>query len=98
VSDEEDEQFPKLREHIPTEQLREMGEKVEKAKHMAQTRPHPNAPHSQLYHKNVGTGAGMVDRLRDKLTRRHTDQRRCLSKYLLQLGLPLNGYRCFTET
>lgn len=73
VSDEEDEQFPKLREHIPTEQLREMGEKVEKAKYMAQTRPHPNAPHSQLYHKTVGAGVGMVDRLRDKLTNRKTD-------------------------
>lgn len=73
VSDEEDEQFPKLREHIPAEQLREMGEKVEKAKRTAQTRPHPNARHSQLYHKTVGAGVGMVDRLRDKLTNRKTD-------------------------
>ncbi len=70
--DEEDEQFPKLRAHVPHEDLVEMGEKVEKAKQVAPTRPHPSAPHSELFHKTVGPGVGMVDRLRDKLTGRHT--------------------------
>ncbi|MCU1564171.1 MAG: cation-binding protein, partial [Arthrobacter sp.] len=36
------------------------------------TRPHPHAPHSELFHKTVGPGVGMIDRLRDKLTGRHT--------------------------
>ncbi|WP_022870917.1 hemerythrin domain-containing protein [Yaniella halotolerans] len=72
ISDEEDEQFLKLREHIPAAQLREMGEKVEQAKRTAPTRPHPNAPNSELYHKTVGAGVGMVDRLRDKLANRKT--------------------------
>lgn len=73
ISDEEDEQFPKLREHISSDQLYDMGVEVEKAKRVAPTRPHPNAPHSELYHKTVGAGVGMVDRLRDKLVGRNTD-------------------------
>ncbi|MBT2521889.1 hemerythrin domain-containing protein [Arthrobacter sp. ISL-28] len=72
ANDEESDQFPKLRIHIPGEKLVDMGEKVEKAKKLAPTRPHPSAPHSELFHKTVGPGVGMVDRLRDKLTGRNT--------------------------
>lgn len=72
AKDEEAEQFPKLRQHIPREKLVEIGEKVEKAKKLAPTRPHPSAPHSELFHKTVGPGVGMVDRILDKLTGRHT--------------------------
>ena len=70
VSDEESEQFPMLRAQLTREQLVEMGQKVETAKKAAPTRPHPAAPHSELFHKLVGPGVGMVDRLRDKLTGR----------------------------
>ena len=70
VSDEEDDQFPQLRTHIPREQLVEIGRKVETAKKAAPTRPHPSAPHSELFHKTLGPGVGLVDRLRDKLTGR----------------------------
>ena len=69
---EEGEQFPKLRAHIPREELLEMGEKVEGVKRIAPTRPHPSAPHSALFHKPVGAGVGFVDRLRDRLEGRHT--------------------------
>ncbi len=72
AGDEELEQFPKLRSHIPKEKLVDLGEKVQSAKKLAPTRPHPSAPHSELFHKTVGAGVGMVDRLRDKLTGRHT--------------------------
>jgi hypothetical protein len=72
VHDEESEQFPHLRAHIPREQLVKMGEKVQTAKRLAPTRPHPRAPHSALFHKTVGPGIGMIDRLRDTLTGRHT--------------------------
>lgn len=72
AGDEEADQFPMLRAHIPTEKLVDLGEKVEKAKKLAPTRPHPHAPHSELFHKTLGPGVGMVDRLRDKLTGRHT--------------------------
>lgn len=49
-----------------------MGRKVEAAKKLAPTRSHPSAPRSELFHKSVGPGVGMVDRLLDKLTGRHT--------------------------
>jgi hemerythrin superfamily protein len=72
VQDEETEQFPELRRRIPQEELTELAGKVETAKKLAPTRPHPGAPNSQLFHKLVGPGVGMVDRLRDKLTGRAT--------------------------
>ncbi len=72
VTDEETEQFPQLRAHIPQDQLVDIAEKVEKAKKLAPTRPHPTAPHSEAFHKLVGPGVGFVDRLRDKLSGRAT--------------------------
>jgi len=72
VSDEERDQFPLLRAQLSAEQLVDMGQKVETAKKAAPTRPHPAAPHSELFHKLVGPGVGMVDRMRDKLTGRST--------------------------
>jgi hemerythrin superfamily protein len=70
VTDEESDQFPLLRTHLTREQLVEIGAKVEAAKKAAPTRPHPSAPHSELFHKTLGPGVGLVDRLRDKLTGR----------------------------
>jgi hemerythrin superfamily protein len=72
VSDEEREQFPQLRSQVPHAELVEIGAKVEAAKRLAPTRPHPLAPNNQLFHKLVGPGVGLVDRLRDKLTNRST--------------------------
>ena len=72
VQDEEQEQFPELRRHIPRPELVELAGKVETAKKLAPTRPHPGAPNSALFHKMVGPGVGLVDRLRDKLTGRAT--------------------------
>jgi len=73
VQDEESEQFPELRRRIPQEELTKLAEKVETAKKLAPTRPHPGAPNSELFHKLVGPGVGLVDRLRDKLTGRATN-------------------------
>lgn len=70
VQDEESGQFPRLREKVPADKLVELGGKVETAKKLAPTRPHPSAPNSELFHKLVGPGVGLVDRLRDKLTGR----------------------------
>ena len=72
VADEESEQFPQLRARIPRQDLVEMAAKVEAAKAVAPTRPHPLAPNNQVFHKLVGPGVGLVDRLRDKLTGRTT--------------------------
>jgi hypothetical protein len=70
VDDEEGEQFPKLRASVPHETLVELREKVDTAKKLAPTRPHPGAPNNALFHKLVGPGVGLVDRARDKLTGR----------------------------
>lgn len=72
AKDEESEQFPQLRAHLSAESLAELGEKVQNAKKLAPTRPHPSAPHAALFHKTIGPGVGMIDRLRDKLTGRRT--------------------------
>ena len=72
VRDEESQQFPELRRSVSHEELRELAGKVETAKKLAPTRPHPGAPNSELFHKLVGPGVGLVDRLRDKLTGRAT--------------------------
>ncbi|WP_454086191.1 hemerythrin domain-containing protein [Georgenia sp. Marseille-Q6866] len=73
ANDEETDQFPKLRQHIPREELVELRGKVEAAMKAAPTRPHPSAPHSELFHKTLGPGVGFIDRLRDKLTDRNTN-------------------------
>ncbi|WP_336921321.1 hemerythrin domain-containing protein [Aquipuribacter sp. SD81] len=73
VADEESEQFPELRAHVPHDELVDMARRVAKAKKVSPTRPHPSAPNSELFHKTVGLGAGMVDRLRDALSSRSSD-------------------------
>jgi len=72
ATDEETNQFPQLRASVPREKLVQMREKVETAKKIAPTRPHPGAPNSELFHKLVGPGVGLMDRVRDKLTGRTT--------------------------
>jgi hemerythrin superfamily protein len=70
IADEEGRQFTSLRAHIPAETLVELKGKVETAKKLAPTRPHPAAPNAELFHKTVGPGVGLVDRLRDKISGR----------------------------
>ena len=72
IRDEEQDQFPALRASVPYETLVEIGAKVEAAKKLAPTRPHPMAPNAAPFHKLVGPGVGLVDRLRDRLTGRST--------------------------
>jgi hemerythrin superfamily protein len=68
VKDEEQDQFPLLRERLDDTVLTGMGAAVEALKKVAPTRPHPNAPQSALFHLTVGPGVGLVDRLRDALS------------------------------
>ncbi len=72
VTDEENNQFPELRARIPREKLVQMREQVETAKKVAPTRPHPGSPNNQVFHKLVGPGVGLMDRVRDKLSWRTT--------------------------
>ena len=70
VQDEEEEQFPALRQKLSDERLQTMGGAVEALKKVAPTRPHPAAPNNALFHLTVGPGVGLVDRLRDALSSR----------------------------
>lgn len=70
VEEEEGTLFPRLREACSADQLREMGEKIEMAKKMAPTRPHPSSPSTPPANKMLGPGVGLIDRLRDALTGR----------------------------
>jgi hemerythrin superfamily protein len=70
VKEEEEELFPKLRQHATVDELRELGEKVQRAKKLAPTRPHPSSPDTPPLNKILGPGVGLVDRVRDKLSGR----------------------------
>ena len=72
VTDEENEQFPRLRAHIPRAELLTLAGQVEAIKMIAPTRPHPAQPNNGLVHALVGPGLGMVDRLRDRISGRPT--------------------------
>jgi hemerythrin superfamily protein len=73
AEDEESTQFPQLRAHLSEERLVELRHKVQSAKKLAPTRPHPGAPNSELFHKLAGPGVGLVDRLRDRIAHRRTE-------------------------
>ncbi len=70
LKDEEGDLLPKLREACDATQLRELGEKFERAKKTAPTRPHPSAPDRPPANKILDPGAGLIDRVRDALTGR----------------------------
>lgn len=73
VRDEEDNLFPRLAEHYIKDDLVKLGEKVETAKKIAPTRPHPSAPDRPPLNKILAPGAGLVDRIRDHLSGRKSD-------------------------
>jgi hemerythrin superfamily protein len=74
VHEEETDLFPRLREACNAQELRELGAKVETAKKLAPTRPHPAAPDRPPLNKLLAPGAGLVDRLRDALSGRPTSR------------------------
>jgi hemerythrin superfamily protein len=72
IEDEEEDLLPALRDACPPEKLQELSEKFQRAKRTAPTRPHPLAPDRPPANRILAPGAGLVDRLRDALTGRHT--------------------------
>ncbi|MFB7908323.1 hemerythrin domain-containing protein [Kitasatospora sp. NPDC056076] len=70
VQDEENNLFPMLTMACTPEQLDDLGDKIRRAKSMAPTRPHPNAPDSPMASKLLAPGVGLVDRARDFVTGR----------------------------
>jgi hemerythrin superfamily protein len=72
IEEEEGQLFPALQAALPSETLEELGKKIQDAKKVAPTRPHPSAPDTPPLNKLLAPGAGLVDRIRDKLSRRST--------------------------
>jgi hemerythrin-like domain-containing protein len=64
--------LPRLREACSPEELRELGRGYEQSKKVAPTRPHPLVPGTAPANKVVAAGMGLVDRVRDAITRRNT--------------------------
>jgi hemerythrin superfamily protein len=62
---EEREVFPRLREHVDTATLEELGTRYEQLKATAPTRPHPESGQGPLSNLFGGPVLGMVDRIRD---------------------------------
>jgi hemerythrin superfamily protein len=69
IEDEERDLLPKLREACSEDDLRDLGAKVMRAKKMAPTRPHPSAPDKPPANLILNPGTGLIDRLRDALSK-----------------------------
>ncbi|HZX95559.1 MAG TPA: hemerythrin domain-containing protein, partial [Myxococcales bacterium] len=65
VEEEQDELFPKVRRLLGQKILQELGARMEKAKKLAPTRPHPRAPDQPPGNMVAGTMAAVMDRAKD---------------------------------
>jgi hemerythrin superfamily protein len=65
---EEADLFPALASMMSPEERLELGQKIEKAKSMAPTHPHPSAPDRPPMNKLLGPGVALVDRVRDAIS------------------------------
>ena len=65
VEEEQDELFPRARKLLGAKLLEELGTRMEKAKKIAPTRPHPRAPDSPPGNLVTGTMAAVMDRGKD---------------------------------
>lgn len=65
VQEEENDILPKVRDAVSEQDLRDMGEAMERAKSMVPTRPHPKAPTGALGKLATGAPVALIDRVRD---------------------------------
>ncbi|MCW2510994.1 MAG: Hemerythrin cation binding domain protein [Mycobacterium sp.] len=65
--------WPLLQAAVTEEELLSMGEKLEAAKKIAPTRPHPDTPPNPAVLKTVGMAAAVVDHVRDAASGRVAD-------------------------
>jgi hemerythrin-like domain-containing protein len=62
--------WPKVEAALSREELEQIGAKLEAAKKVAPTRPHPNTPGDSMTQKTMGTAAAMMDHMRDAVSGR----------------------------
>ena len=68
VEEEEGDYFRAIRDELGRKALSDLGERMEAARAVAPTHPHPNAPDTAPANMITGTGAGIVDRLGDTVS------------------------------
>jgi hemerythrin-like domain-containing protein len=67
---EQDVVWPAFEAAVSREDLEQLGEKLEQAKKIAPTRPHPGTPPNQVVQTTMGMGAAIVDHVRDAVSGR----------------------------
>jgi hemerythrin-like domain-containing protein len=67
---EQDVVWPRFEAAMSREALEELGEKLQQAKKVAPTRPHPDTPPNSAVQKTMGMGAAVVDHVRDAVSGR----------------------------
>lgn len=67
VGEEENEIFPGIRQVMSTEDLDELGQRMQRAKAVVPTRPHPHAPTSPGAKAAAAPAVALVDRVRDAI-------------------------------
>jgi len=67
IEEEQGELFPKARRLLGKDLLEELGNRIQKAKQLAPTRPHPRAPDQPPGNVVAGTVAAVMDRAKDML-------------------------------
>lgn len=70
IAYEENQVWPGMRKMLTPEQAEELGNKLEMGKKTAPTRPHPKTPPKPGLLKTAGAGVGLMDKMRDAITRR----------------------------
>jgi hemerythrin-like domain-containing protein len=73
IAYEQDVVWPLFEAAVSHEQLERLGEKLETAKKLAPTRPHPDTPPNPAVLKTMGMAAAAVDHVRDAVTGRAAD-------------------------
>lgn len=73
IAFEQDVVWPLVEAEISREELEKIGEKLEVAKKVAPTRPHPNTPPNPAVLKTLGLGTAVLDHVRDAVTGRSDD-------------------------
>jgi hemerythrin-like domain-containing protein len=73
IAYEQDVVFPRFEAAVSREHLEKLGAKLERAKKIAPTRPHPGTPPSPTVLKTMGMVAATVDHIRDAFTGRAAD-------------------------
>ncbi|KUI06133.1 hemerythrin domain-containing protein [Mycobacterium sp. IS-3022] len=70
---EQDVVWPAFEAAVSREEREKIGEKLEAAKKIAPTRPHPDTPGSSVVQKTMGLGAAVMDHVRDAASGREAD-------------------------